>query len=270
MREYEIKGETSLYKLHDFLQNDFDFAPDQMVAFRGLDEKGKFRSEYGLFDKKGKMVSRVADGRVIEDCTLFNNGRLAAKYNGKYHVCDENFKELFGTYDYVSVFSADVAAVMVDNKWGIVDKDGKQVIDFVFEEIKLDDIGMAFRNNRGFAKQNGKYILIDAKGNRIGDSSWDDVDAFNAEMIAAVCQGGKWGFINADGDVVVEYKYAAAKSFKNGMAAVQVSGKWGYIGTDYAMKIAETFDEAEDFTKKGSAFVKEGNQWRMIQIYRLA
>ena len=38
MREYEVKGETSLYKLHDFLQNDFDFSPDQMVAFRGYDE----------------------------------------------------------------------------------------------------------------------------------------------------------------------------------------------------------------------------------------
>lgn len=50
MREYEVKGETSLYKLHDFLQNDLDFSPDQIVVFRGLDEKGKFRSEYGLFD----------------------------------------------------------------------------------------------------------------------------------------------------------------------------------------------------------------------------
>lgn len=50
MREYEIKGDTSLYKLHDFLQNDLDFSPDQMVAFRGVDKSGKTRSEYGLFD----------------------------------------------------------------------------------------------------------------------------------------------------------------------------------------------------------------------------
>jgi hypothetical protein len=41
MREYEIKGDTSLYKLHDFLVNDLDFSPDQMVAFRGLDENDK-------------------------------------------------------------------------------------------------------------------------------------------------------------------------------------------------------------------------------------
>ena len=40
LREYDIKSETSLYKLHDFLQNDLGFSPDQMVLFRGLDEDG--------------------------------------------------------------------------------------------------------------------------------------------------------------------------------------------------------------------------------------
>lgn len=50
LREYEIKGETSLYALHDFLLNDLCFAPDQMVMFRGLDEKENVKSEYGLFD----------------------------------------------------------------------------------------------------------------------------------------------------------------------------------------------------------------------------
>lgn len=50
VREYEIRGSISLYALHLYLQNDLSFAPDQMVMFRGLDEKGKVRSEYGLFD----------------------------------------------------------------------------------------------------------------------------------------------------------------------------------------------------------------------------
>lgn len=50
MREYEIKSETTLYRLHDFLVDDLDFSPDQMVAFRGLDANGRIVSEYGLFD----------------------------------------------------------------------------------------------------------------------------------------------------------------------------------------------------------------------------
>ena len=66
MREYEIKGETSLYKLHDFLQNDLDFSPDQMVAFRGYDEGDKFKSEYGLFDMGDGSMDMVSIEKTIK------------------------------------------------------------------------------------------------------------------------------------------------------------------------------------------------------------
>lgn len=62
MREYEIKSETSLYSLHNFLLNDLDFSPDQMVAFRGMDNEGRVKSEYGLFD----MGYGTMDGVTIE------------------------------------------------------------------------------------------------------------------------------------------------------------------------------------------------------------
>ncbi len=50
MREYEIKGDTTLYDLHEYLLNDMGFSPDQMVMFRGFDASGKVGGEYGLFD----------------------------------------------------------------------------------------------------------------------------------------------------------------------------------------------------------------------------
>ncbi len=50
LREYEIKESTSLYSFHEFLLNDFGFAPDQMVLFRGLKAGDKVGGEYGLFD----------------------------------------------------------------------------------------------------------------------------------------------------------------------------------------------------------------------------
>lgn len=71
MREYEIKPNTTLYKLHEFLVNDLEFAPDQMVAFKGVNEKGKCTSIYGLIDMgDGTMDAvtievAVAKGEVI-------------------------------------------------------------------------------------------------------------------------------------------------------------------------------------------------------------
>ena len=66
MREYEIKGETSLYKLNDFLINDLEFSPDQMVVFRGLDNAGKIKSEYGLFDMGDGSMDMVTIEKTIK------------------------------------------------------------------------------------------------------------------------------------------------------------------------------------------------------------
>lgn len=66
MREYEIKGEISLYKLNDFLINDLDFAPDQMVEFRGVDATGKVCSEYGLFDLGDGSMDMVTIEKTIK------------------------------------------------------------------------------------------------------------------------------------------------------------------------------------------------------------
>ncbi|MHC1779364.1 MAG: hypothetical protein AB9922_03885 [Bacteroidales bacterium] len=62
MREYEVKGSSSLYALHLYLQNDLGFAPDQIVLFRAIDIKGKVRKEYGLFNLgDGSMDSVTVD-----------------------------------------------------------------------------------------------------------------------------------------------------------------------------------------------------------------
>ncbi|MFA6335552.1 MAG: hypothetical protein WCX48_08360 [Bacteroidales bacterium] len=65
LREYEIKGNISLYSLHLFLQNDLGFAPDQIVMFRGLDRHNKVKREYGLFDMGDGSMDSVSLEKVI-------------------------------------------------------------------------------------------------------------------------------------------------------------------------------------------------------------
>ena len=74
MREYEIKGSTSLYSLHLFLQNDLGFAPDQMVVFRGLNGEGKVKSEYGLFDLGDGAMDSISVEKVV------NKGEVKLQY----------------------------------------------------------------------------------------------------------------------------------------------------------------------------------------------
>ena len=42
--------------------------------------------------------------------------------------------------------------------------------------------------------------------------------------MAAVCMDGRWGFVNADGKLVIDYQYADAGYFnKNGVCFVSVT-----------------------------------------------
>lgn len=223
-----------------------------------------------LIDSSNKQVSLSNPDLKVEDCTALLSGKMAVKYGGKYHYCDSEFKELFGAYDYAGSFYGGVAAVMEGAKWAIIDENGNAVTEYVYDDIKLDDKGIAFRNDRAFAKRNGVYILIDSTGKQIGDGTWQDVDAFNGDMIAAVMSNGKWGFVDADGNVVIDYTYDGAKSFSSGLAAVKVADLWGYIGSeDYQIKIEPAFEDANDFSGSGTAFVLNGEKWRLLRIYRL-
>lgn len=66
LREYEVKSDMRLYKLHEFLQNDLAFAPDQMVIFEGVDKNGAVLHEYGLFDMGDGSMDTVTIEKTIQ------------------------------------------------------------------------------------------------------------------------------------------------------------------------------------------------------------
>lgn len=58
----------------------------------------------------------------------------------------------------------------------------------------------------------------------------------------AVNPGNKFGFINIEGDLVIEPKYEYAHDFSEGLAAVRTGGKWGFIDKSGKMAIPPKFD----------------------------
>jgi len=58
---------------------------------------------------------------------------------------------------------------------------------------------------------------------------------------------GKWGYINGNGEVVINPVYEGAFEFSDGRALVQLNGKWGYIDRDNNIVVDAVFEEARDF-----------------------
>jgi hypothetical protein len=74
LRMVEIKASQTLYTLHEHLQNDLGYAPDQMIVFRILNKKGEEKNQYGLFD----MGSGSIDTLTLEE--LKNRNELHMQY----------------------------------------------------------------------------------------------------------------------------------------------------------------------------------------------
>ena len=65
-REYELNSDMTLFSLNKFLVNDLDFAPDQMIAFRGYSKEGKLKAMWGLFDFGSGTIDGVSLEKTLE------------------------------------------------------------------------------------------------------------------------------------------------------------------------------------------------------------
>ena len=54
--------------------------------------------------------------------------------------------------------------------------------------------------------------------------------AFN--KYSKITEGGHWGYVNSEGQIMIDLMYEKAFGFCEGVAAAKLNGKWGFIGTD--------------------------------------
>lgn len=222
--------------------------------------------EFYFIDPSGNKKLVLENFKNIDEIGSYDN-ELCTVYDGKtWGVYSLDGELKYGGFSNVSALSNGVIAVEKDGKWTLLDESGNQIIKDSFDYIKQDDKGIVYRNSRLFVEEKGKYYLIDKEGNKITKTSFDDAKIFNGPEYAAVKVKDKWGFINVDGEIVIEPIYEDARSFSNGYAAVKMDGKWGYIDENNNIFIDYQFSDARDFTDKGSVFVNFGI-WRLLRLY---
>ena len=222
-----------------------------------------------FIDKSGSKV--LVAKEKFKYFGLLVDGKIAAqKSDGKYVYVDQDFNTLFGNYDFASTINEDVAVVKNEDNFEIIDGSGKVLTNAKYIDVKLDEKQIAYRNGRLFvATSAGKYIMIDKSGKQVGDLTFEDARVFLGDAPAAVKLNGKWCFVNADGKLVSDKTYDDARSFSNGLAAVCIDGKWGFVDEGENIAIEPAFFDAKDFNNLGSCFVKTGDKWQLLKLFRL-
>lgn len=221
-----------------------------------------------FIDKTGSRMLATND-KYLRYGLLVDGIMTAQREDQKYVYVNDTFEVLFGEYDYASGMNYGVAAVKNGSEWSIIDNTGKALSDKKYTDIKLDEKGIAYRNERLFVSTGSGYMMVDSSGKQIGKQVYEDAKVFSDTTYTAVKIDGKWCFVDKDGKLKSDKTYEDARSYLNGLAAVKIAGKWGFVDENEKLVIENNYDETRDFNEKGSCFVKIGDSWQLLKLYRL-
>jgi WG containing repeat len=169
--------------------------------------------------------------------------------------------------------------IIVDDKYGVIDRTGKVIVPPQFRLI-LDFVGGMARVELG-----DHWTYISEAGvlmNRTFDEPervMEKADFYNFSEGLAVTRvggaehvhpegfselvGGKYGFIDKTGKVVIPVTFDHAARFSGGLAAVMKGTKWGFIDKTGQFAIPAIYDRAENVVD-GVAFVYLHDKWGLI------
>lgn len=206
------------------------------------------------------VVLGIFDFKILEDAGVYSQGLVPVKNNGKYSYYDEFAKKAFGDFDYAGCFYNGKAAVKNNGVWYLINTDGEKVGD-EYKDIVLSESGSYMSNDIMIAStKEGTYTIYNDKLEEKSNITCSEIGKSSNNGWIAFKDKNKWGFVDEDGNIVIEPKYDNAKSFNYGLAAVCSDGKWGFIDNNNEVVIDYQFKDTDSnaayyFNSAGGCYV---------------
>ena len=220
-----------------------------------------------IFDLNG---NKIETNEVSKTKTENANYYITIDKNNKYKVVDSKDNIIIDKdYTYIEYLPGDYFIVERDSKSGIIDSNGKSVIELKYDSIsrinETDILQMETNKNIALYNLNMKeivsmdnaivkevkdekaYILLysdtdfkylDKTGNILTSQNLFENNSLFAKNI-----NGKWGFVDKDGNLKVQNDYELVTDFnKYGFAGIKKDGKWGSINQNGEVVQEPTYD----------------------------
>lgn len=175
-------------------------------------------TKYGVINKEGKQLIKEKYNYISY---LYDNYFIVSVDNGKLGVVDDNDNvKIEIKYDSLQkVYETDLiqTSISKDKTIQIFSKDMNKVC-----EMKNAIINQQNEYIKIYNETETKYISKDGKEIK-------NTEVYNNKLFAKK-EGEKWGFVDNEGKVVIDYKYDKVTDFNDyGFAAVRNDNKWGAI-----------------------------------------
>ena len=180
----------------------------------------------------------------------FHEGLARFKKDEKYGFIDKTGKEVIKVkYEEVGSFHEGLAWFYKNGKYGFTDKTGKEVIKAKYEEVRNFHEGLAY------VKKDGKSCYIDKTGKEVIKVKYENVGDFH-EGLAWFEEDENYGFMDKTGKKVTEAKYQDVGDFHEGLAWFEEDGKYGFIDKTGKEVIEAKYNSLEDFHEGLAYFLK--------------
>ncbi len=138
-------------------------------------------------------------------------------------------------------------------KYGFVNSQGELVADAIYDDTKfyigVSSASSGFSERLAPVKKGECWGYIDHNGNEIIDFTYKDAGLFRERLAHVLTEKG-YGYIDIKGNMVIAPAYEFASEFHKGVAVVQLDGKYGFIDREGNWLLEPSFDYV-DFGRYG-------------------
>lgn len=193
----------------------------------------------------------------------FAEDRVPLLINGRWTRATGEFILGAAAFEDIGTYSGGYAAAKENGLWGVVDLASGWLVPAEYDEIIMDELGRCYAQGAVFTRK-GDSVHMRIGNAQVGES-YEDARPFSEEGFAAVKKNGKWGFIDAGGNMRIDFIFDDALSFGQHLAAVKIDELWGYISLSGDVVIEPVFLEAKSFSN-GNAPVFTARGWQFITL----
>lgn len=195
-------------------------------------------TKYGVINKEGKQlidekynyITYLYDNYFIVSNEQSKLGVVDDKENVKIEIKYDSLQKIQGTDLLQTTISADKTTQIFSKEMKMICEMKNAVIDIQDDYIKI------------YNGEEEKYVSKDGK-------ELKNTEVYSANKLFAQKQNDKWGFVDKNGNVVVNYKYDKVTEFNGyGFASVKKDGKWGAIN-EQGQEVVEPKYEAKEQTE---------------------
>ncbi|MCI9016971.1 MAG: WG repeat-containing protein [Clostridia bacterium] len=226
------------------------------IEFNGLYIKGiKVNAEEKYFDVKGNEIQDIKYNTLIK--TENENYYISINNENLYGVIEKDNKVVINNeYTYIEyLFNDYFIATKEEGAVGIIDIKENIIVDFKYDvlqkiegsniiEAKLlqNDITELYSKQmekiasmtHAIVSVNSEYLQIyseqDTKYFDLDGNELSNLEIFKNNKLFSKKQNNKWGFVDINGNKVVDFKYDKVTEFNEyGFAAIKIDDKWGVI-----------------------------------------